>query len=327
MKILKIFVIIIFSFAIGGAVTYQYLSQEKGGHELHDEHGHEDEHGEHKGISDEQSLDEKVQKLIGVKIGKAVRRKIRNEVSVIGHIAQDTEFIYNIVPEGSGEIITCNAEIGSFVNKGDVVCTIKKKGPDGKMMEVKAPVSGVVVGDFSSPGDKVDKISSVHAIADLSKLWAILNVYEKDIAQIKLGQKVIAQSIAYPEKTFDGEILFISPRVDENTRTIKVRALVKNPEYLLKLGMFITADIIIESDDTYLTVPKSAVFSFANKKIVFVKTAQNKFETRDIEIIDETKNEVAIGKGISENEAVVVDGGFLLKSEALRSQLGSGCAE
>ena len=185
----------------------------------------------------------------------------------------------------------------------------------------------MVVGDFSEPGDKVDKVSSVHAVADLSKLWAILDVYEKDIAKVKLGQKVVVRSVAYPDRTFDGEIKFISPRVDEVSRTIKVRTLVNNPEYLLKLGMFINADIIDESNNNYIVLPKTAAFICADKKVVFVKVSEDQFEIRDVEIINETSDDVAIKKGVSEGEDVVVDGGFLLKSEALRSQLGSGCAE
>jgi len=135
------------------------------------------------------------------------------------------------------------------------------------------------------------------------------------------------RSVAYPDKAFEGEITFISPRVDKDSHTVKIRGLIQNPEYLLKLGMFVNAEIMVVSEDKYIIVPQEAVHIIDAKKVVFIKKGEEEFEAREIKVKDETKDEVAISEGVNEGEAIVIQDGFLLKSELLKSKMGAGCAE
>ena len=264
-----------------------------------------------------------------------------------------------------GTIAEAKAQIGSVVQKDELLCVVSKVNPvrepssltgvdggikppslmkalhpqqelgafsngvngEASLHEVKAPTAGTVIGAFGKVGDRVDTVSSIYTIADLTKLWATLEVYEKDIAEIKLGQKAAVRTVAYPDRVFEGEIVFISPRVDENTHTIKVRIEVQNTNNELKLGMFVNADIVIESDAKYIVLPQEAVHIVDGKKIVFIKTADEKFEVRKVKIRDEADSTVAVYEGIKEGEAVVIQDGFLLKSELLKSKMGEGCAE
>ena len=117
----------------------------------------------------------------------------------------------------------------------------------------------------------MDSVSSICTIADLSKLNGTFDVYEKDIAAVKSGQKILVRSVAYPDKAFEGEIVFISPRVDKDSHTVKIRGLIQNPEYLLKLGMFVNAELMVVSEDKYFIVPQEAVHIINAKKVVFIK--------------------------------------------------------
>jgi cobalt-zinc-cadmium efflux system membrane fusion protein len=189
------------------------------------------------------------------------------------------------------------------------------------LLEVKSPIPGVIIADFSKGGDRIDNVSSIYTVADLSKLGVTFDVYEKDIGKIKLGQKVLVRSVAYSEKTFHGKIVFVSKRVDETTRTIKTRALIENTDYSLKLGMFVSGEIIVESEEKYLVLPASAVQVMGDKRMVFIKTDDGHFKKKEIEIKSETKNEVAVSEGIKEGDLVVADGAFLLKSELLKDEL------
>ena len=324
MKLIKVLLIIALSFSLG-IWSSQYFPKKKDllcSDKVRDNHeeGHDDHHEE----ESELELSKKSQELIGLKTQETKLAYFTKRISVIGQITQDPESSSHVTVPASGVLAECKVRIGEAVKKDETICVIKN---GDSLIEVKAPVSGVVISASFKTGDRVDAVSSMHTIADLSKLWVTLDVYEKDIADVKLGQKVFIQSIAYPGKRFSGEITFISPRVDEDSHTIKVRALIQNPDYLLKLGMFINADIIVESQDKDIVLPAEAVHLIGGERVVFIKTNEEKFRIRAVEVKEQAKDKVAVSEGLNEGEDVVVAAGFLLKSEFLKSQMGEGCAD
>lgn len=318
MKNLKFVLTILISFALGIAISRGFLNktgaENRKSEEIHDE-------------ANRVELSKKSQELITLKTTKVKVAVLKKTISVIGQIAQDTESLFHIVSPQAGIITGCKVDMGSAVKRGDIVCLIRTNGSDS-IVEVKSAFDGVVVGNFVKRGDKVDIISSMYAIADLSKLWANFDVYEKDIADIKLGQKVLAHSLAYPEKVFEGEIVFISPRVDETSHTIKIRAVIDNKDAVLKLGMFVSGDIISEGKGEYLSVPAHAVQTMGNEKVIFLRTGDQNFEMKKIKVKAESKEEVLIDDAsieesdrIKEGDDVVIEGAFLLKSELLKGEL------
>ncbi len=316
MKLIKWIIIIGLSVGAGIAISRISLNKEIQRPGEHEEHS---EDGEHLDLS------RKSQELIDLKTMAAKRESLVERIPVVGQIAQESESISHITSSNSGVVSGLKANIGSVVEKDDVIGTIKVNG--GALQEIKSPISGVVIGNFAKEGDKVDSVSSICTIADLSKLNGTFDVYEKDISAVKSGQKILVRSVAYPDKAFEGEISFVSPRVDKDSHTVKIRGLIQNPEYLLKLGMFVNAELMVVSEDKYIIVPQEAVHIINGKKVVFIKTADEKFEVREIKIKDETKDEVAISEGINEGEVIVIQDGFLLKSQLLKSKMGAGCAE
>lgn len=318
MKNLKFVLTILISFALGIVISRGFLNK-TGAENRKSEKLHEEANGV--------ELSKKSQELITLKTAKVKIAVLKKTISVIGQIAQDTESLSHIVSPQAGIITGCRVDVGSAVKRGDVVCLIRTNGSD-PIAEVKSAFDGVVVGNFVKKGDKVDTISSMYAIADLSKLWANFDVYEKDIADIKLGQKVLAHSLAYPEKAFEGEVVFISPRVDETSHTIKIRAVIDNKDAILKLGMFVSGDIISEGKGEYLSVPAHAVQTMGNEKVVFLKMGDQNFEMKKIKVKAESKEEVLIDDAsieesdrIKEGDDVVIEGAFLLKSELLKGEL------
>lgn len=311
--------IIFIAFATGIIFSKFYFNKKQSTEETAEAEEHQNKEGE-------VELSEKSQELINLKTSKVTLSILKKTIPVIGQIAQDTENLSHIISPNSGVITECKKEIGSSVKKGDVICSMKIDG-DG-LVEIKSEVSGIVIGDFVKMGDRVNNVTSICTVADLSQLWANFDVYEKDIADVKMGQKITVHSIAYPEKTFEGQIVFISPRVDESSHTIKIRAVVDNKDYSLKLGMFISGEIIFESDEQYLSVPAHAVQSMGNDKIIFIKTSDNKFDFKKIDIKTETKDEVLINTSSQEEknqikvgDEVVIESAFLLKSELQKGEL------
>jgi multidrug efflux pump subunit AcrA (membrane-fusion protein) len=296
-----------------------------GGIAYAEEHKHEGEHSEH-GEHNEVAVSKGSQELIAVKTAEAKLVPFTKKISVVGQIAQDAEYTVNVPPPGSGTVTDCRTAIGSVVKKDGILCIVTLANVSSPI-EVRSPVSGVVIGSSAKTGEKVDTVSSLHTIADLSVLQATFDVHEKDIKDVTMGQKICVRSVAYPDICFYGEIVFISPRVDRDTNAIKVRASVGNPENLLKLGMFVTAEISVETPEKYVVVPLEAVHSSEGKKMVFIKTGDEKFEAREVTVKEQSDGQAALSAGVCEGDQVVTENSFLLKSELLKSKMGAGCAE
>ncbi|MCB9757009.1 MAG: efflux RND transporter periplasmic adaptor subunit [Candidatus Omnitrophica bacterium] len=265
-------------------------------------------------------LEKESQKLVDFKTVEVKKAPLTENISISGQIAQDANETHNVFPPQSGFVVENTAQLGAVVKKGDVICRIKVEDQDTPI-DVKSPYAGVVIGDFDTVGQKVEKISALCAIADLSKVWANFDIYEKDIAKVKIDQKITVRSSAYPEESFEGNIIFISPRVDETTRTIKIRALIQNTDYLLKLGMFVNGVVISHGTEEHLIIPTSAVQTFGDKMVVFVKAGEGEFHKKEIVINSQTAEEVAVREGINAGDMVVTDGAFLLKSGLLKDEL------
>ena len=316
MKNTKFIIAILVAFTFGVVFTKVFFKKETSAVEKSEEEQNEG--------GTEIELKQKSQELIGLKTSKVVLSKLKKVIPVIGQIAQDAENVNQVTPSKSGVIKECKADIGSLVKEGDTICVLTTDDAD---VEIKSPISGVIMGSFVKAGDTVDTVSSICTVADLSKLWANFDVYEKDVADVKIGQQVTVRSSAYSEKSFEGKIVFISPRVDETSHTIKIRAVVDNKDFSLKLGMFISGEIIFEGDEEYLSVPTHAVQTMGNDKIIFIKTEDGKFVMKKINIKTETAEEVLIDESseddaqVKEGDDVVIEGAFLLKSELLKGEL------
>ena len=318
MKIMKLFLIILVSFGLGFAVSGGFSGKIPVKTENTGDH-----HEEAGGIK----LNEKSQALIELKTAKARVGKLNKKIPVIGQIAQDAQTSVHVVSGVSGQIAQTRAQIGSPVNQGDVLCTVSKINGPAAIEEIKTPITGTVTGVFVKAGDRVDTVSSVYTVADLTRLQATFDVYEKNIADIRLAQKIMIYSVAYPGKVFEGEVTFISPRVDQDAYTIKVRALIHNPMNYLKLGMFVNADILTVVDTEHIIVPRQAVHTVNAKKVVFVRTGPDNFQAKEVKVQDESAEEIALASGVGAQEEIVVQNGFLLKSELLKSKMGEGCAD
>ncbi len=311
MKNFKPLLIVIIAFILGVAVS-PYIR----GHKSGSDSAKEEESAEEGSIK----LDKESQELVNLQTAEVKKSPLTDKISIAGQIAQDANETHNVFPPQAGVVVENTAQLGAIVKKGDVVSRLKVEDQEAPI-DVQSPYDGVVIGDFDTVGQKVEKITALCAIADLSKVWANFDIYEKDIAKVAIDQKITVRSIAYPEESFEGKVVFISPRVDETTRTIKIRALIENLDYKLKLGMFINGEIFSQGTKEYLTLPASAVQTLGDKRIVFVKTNDADFHKQEVTIVSQTTDQVAVSKGVKEGDQVVTDGAFLLKSSLLKDEL------
>jgi len=191
------------------------------------------------------------------------------------------------------------------------------------LIPVTTPVGGVVIEKTVTQGEMVNSDKTLFTVADLSTLWVVIDIYEKDISRLRLGTGVKVSVTAFPEKTFRGKIAYIGDVVDEKTRTEKARVTIDNSSGLLKPGMFAT--VLIETTGSapqrLIAVSEEAVIIDGTKRYVFIQTAPDKFSIRQIEAGRTVGDRLEIVSGLKEGEKVVVKGAFILKSEMKKGEL------
>jgi len=189
-----------------------------------------------------------------------------------------------------------------------------------------SPIAGKVVANQAVRGALVDQLTEIIKIIDLSRLWVDAEVFEKDIAKVKLGQKVGISVPAYPDHVFAGKVTYIADLVNEDTRTITVRAEVGNADGRLKPGLFADVEISLNGNREVLTVPTAAVLEEGERKMVFVQLQEGSYECREVETGFCSGDYQHVISGLEAGELVVVEGNHQLRSELRKDQLQHGHA-
>lgn len=199
----------------------------------------------------------------------------------------------------------------------------KKQGGDQHpLIAVTSPISGSVIERVATQGEVVNTDKTLFTVADLSALWVIIDIYEKDLGRLRAGTAVKVRTTAYPDRNFKGVISYIGDMLDEKTRTVKARVVVENANRLLKPGMFAT--VLIEAaggTERLIAVPEEAVFLDGSRNYVFIQTAPEKFEMREIAVGRTLGNRLEVISGLKKGEPVAVKGAFILKSELKKGEL------
>jgi RND family efflux transporter MFP subunit len=146
-------------------------------------------------------------------------------------------------------------------------------------------------------------------------VWVYVTIYEYETQLIKSGTPIEVQAAAFPGKIFEGRIVAVAPLLEAATRTLKVRALVDNPENKLKLEMFVNVAIKYDLGEK-LAVPEDAVMHAGTRNIVFVAKPGSYFEPRVVTLGEKAQDYYEILRGLTENEEVVTSGNFLVDSES-----------
>jgi membrane fusion protein, copper/silver efflux system len=188
-----------------------------------------------------------------------------------------------------------------------------------------SPVSGVVTKKLAVEQQYVGQGQALIEVADLSSVWVEADVYEQQLPSVSVGDKVEITAAAVPGRTFNGSIAFIGPVLEGATRTARVRIELANPRLLLKPDMYVNARIIGAPAPAHIMVPASAVVDRGQQQFVWVETQPGTYEPRPVTTGGRHGEAIVIASGLSEGDVVVVEGGFLLDSEAqLRSATGGG---
>ena len=203
------------------------------------------------------------------------------------------------------------------------IAQLEAGGTAPREIEIDSPVAGVVTERNAFATAYVQPGTKLYTIADLSTVWVYAQVFQSDIARIKVGDPATITTDAWPGRSFPGRVSFIQPQVDETTRTLKVRLEIPNPRGQLSLGLFVNVNLDAPLG-RQLTIPASGVFQSGTRQIAFVDRGGGYFEPREIETGDRAGDDLVVLKGLKAGEHIVTSATFLIDSESqLQAAMGS----
>lgn len=272
--------------------------------------------------------DEKIVKLngteikeLGIVLSKVGPQNIELYNDLTGEVVSDPDQLAHIVPRFNGIVKNVFKKIGDRVKKNEVIAVIESN-ESLTTYDVESSIDGVVLNMHLTPGELIGDDDHVVTIADLNSVWAELNVYQKDLQKIKINQKVELY-VDILEKTVSGKIFYLSPTVDEHTRTAIARVRLNNYNGYWKPGMFLNARVLIDKVPVEKAISLSSIQNYDGEKVVFVKN-ENGFVPRVVTIGKVNSNFVEILKGLEDGETYVAEGAFVIKSELLKESFGGG---
>ena len=193
------------------------------------------------------------------------------------------------------------------------------KPAQSSVFSLISPIEGIVVERNATIGATVADDATLFKIIDLSRVWIDANVFEKDLERVKLGQGVKIVVPAFPGSSFSGKVILVSSVLDPETRSVKVRTEVPNPDGRLKPEMFANVEIITDLHRTAISISQSAVLEEDGKTIVFVADGGG-YKKRVVTAGIRNKDRVEIIDGLSAGDKVVVKGNYLLLQQSRPEQ-------
>ncbi len=199
---------------------------------------------------------------------------------------------------------------------------------------LRAPFAGTVVEHHVTLGELVTPERNLFTIADLDRVWIWIDVAQRDLERVHVGDRAETRVDAFPDQIFEGEISYLSAQVDPDTRTVRARVDAENADGKLRPGMFVEVDLIDPhqsddgpSPDQSLAVPADAVIRDGQRSFVFVAVDKLRFERREVRVGRSAGGFVEVSSidgSLAPGDQVVVEGAFLLKSAASKGSLGGG---
>ncbi len=198
-----------------------------------------------------------------------------------------------------------------------VIDELRRTRLPARSVVLTAPLDGIVLEKPAIVGMRFNPGDMLYKTADLSAVWVLAQVAERDLGLVRAGQRARVSLTAFAGESFNGRVAFIYPELDTATRTAKVRIEVPNENMRIKVGQY--ADVVIESpasQGSVIAIPSTAVIDSGSRQVAFVAKGNGTFEPRELALGARGEDYVAVLSGLKEGENVVVAGNFLLDAES-----------
>lgn len=247
----------------------------------------------------------------GVQIAVVGPGRIDRGIELLGEVRPNGERLAHIVPRFPGIVRDVRRTVGDDVRAGELLATIESNASLAPY-DMRTLLDGTILERDLAVGEAVDRDKVAFVIADLSNVWVDLAVYQKDLSNLRVGQAVrLSGGPGLPD--VDGTIAYITPIVDEPTRTAAARVVLANPDRVWRPGVFVTARVL-DAIEAAIAVPPTAVQTVEGRPTVFVETPAG-FEPRPVVLGRRGRALVEVLDGLTPGERVVAVNSFLLKAE------------
>ena len=285
--------------------------------EHHDDHG--DEHGDEHGS--ELSYSPEILKEFGIQIGTASGGVLEEIIELPGEIQIDPDRLAHITPRFDGVVKEVFKQIGNHVKKDELLAIIESN-ESLTAYELRSSINGIVIDMHFTKGETAQRPDHFFAVADLSEVWVNLSVYQKYLPKFRVGQSAnILLSSDLPPVS--GSISYISPTLDEHTRTATARVILKNKDSQFRPGQFITGQVVVDRNNCKVLIPKTALETVNDHPVVFVQD-EHGIEPVPVQIGKENNHSVEILSGLKIGQKYVKKGGFILKAQLAKGSFGGG---
>jgi len=247
-----------------------------------------------------------------VKKGQALLRLYSPEVTAAGAL-------YLTDLNGAGRDALVGGARLRLENLGvpaDAIAEIERQRKVPRLITWTAPRDGVVLERNAVEGMKAAPGDILFRLADVSIVWALVDVAERDLPMIALGQPVSVRARGFVDRVFAGKVAMIYPQVNKETRTTRVRVELANPDGILRPDMYVDADIATGAAASVITVPASAVIDSGMRQVVIIDKGEGRFEPRPVKLGRRDTDYVEIRDGVAAGDKVVVAANFLIDAES-----------
>ena len=220
--------------------------------------------------------------------------------------------------EVEGEVRQREAELAAAASSLRAL-GVKPDSTASSMFALRSPLDGIVVDKHATVGEVVDTDAVLFTVGDPRTLWIELDVYEADLARVGIGAPALVTTNAYPGQTFTGRTTYIAAVLDEDSRTVKIRVEIPNPDLALKPGMFARAALVLSDPDPPIGLPEEAIQTLDGQPVVFIREDAGMFRIRRV-AVGRTRagGWTEIRSGLSVGDSVVARGSFSLKAQLLK---------
>ncbi len=204
----------------------------------------------------------------------------------------------------------------------DQIAELERRGRAEPILTVYAPSGGIVLKREALPGNYVEPGTTLYELADLSTVWIYADIYESEVAAVKLHQPAAIKFEAYPGESFRGHVTYIYPSLNTEARTVRVRLELPNPKLRLKPGMYGHVTLRTGADRA-LVIPKEAVLDTGLRQLVFLEQGEGIYRPYPVRLGRRSQDRVEILEGLKEGDRVVTSANFLLDAESKLASAGS----
>ncbi|NOZ09048.1 MAG: HlyD family efflux transporter periplasmic adaptor subunit [FCB group bacterium] len=283
-------------------------------HQDEDEHGHEPAH-------EIVEISEAEMREFGIETEIAGPGQLQLHVVLPGEIVIPPDNLAHILPRFTGVVKTVKKNVGDLVKKGEVLAVIESNESLSNF-EIKSLITGVVIEKHLTNGEVINDTDHGFLIADLNTVWANLSIFQKDLPFVHPGQQVeISAGLGFSSIT--GTISYISPVINEETRTATARVELDNSSGDWRPGLFVNGKITTTSETVDILIPKTAIEMMDSREVIFVKMPEG-FEPRAIHIGRTNDRNLEVLEGLKRGDIYVSQGGFTLKAELQKEEFGGG---